>query len=210
MNHLKRTVPLAIAFIFGFGLLLQFFIPHPLSEKFLTRTQQWATIVVFVALLLGIGSLLQTHGRKIRAKTAGWGYSVITLLAFLATVGAGFHPKADAPGGPLQWSYDNVYSPMSAAMFSLLGFFIASAAFRAFRARSLEATLLLGTAVIIMLGQVPLGAYIPGVSDLSAWILAIPLTAAKRALTFGVALGGIATALRIIFGVERAYLGGGD
>jgi hypothetical protein len=135
---------------------------------------------------------------------------VVTLVAFLATVAAGFHPSGDAPGGPLQWTYDNLYSPMSATMFSLLGFFIASAAFRAFRARSLEATLLLGTAVIIMLGQVPLGAAVPGVAELSAWILAVPLTAAKRALTFGVALGAIATALRIIFGVERAYLGGGD
>lgn len=210
MLHLKRTVPLVIAFVFGFGLLLQFFIPHPLSEKALTMTQKWATIVIYVSLLLGIGSLLQVHGRKIGAKSAGWGYSAVTLAFFFLTVLAGFHPKKDEPGGPLQWTYGNLYSPMSATMFSLLGFFIASAAFRAFRARSLEATLLLVTAVIIMLGQVPLGAYIPGLPNLSAWILAVPLTAAKRALMFGVALGSIATALRIIFGVERAYLGGND
>lgn len=210
MQHLKRTVPLAIAFIFGMGLLLQFFIPHPASEKALGMTQKWATIVVFVSLLIGIGSLFQSHFRKIRLRTAGWGYSAVTLAVLLLTVAAGFHPAGDKPGGPLLWAYNNSYAPMSSTMFSLLGFFIASAAFRAFRARSIEATLLLCTAVIVMLGQVPLGAYVPGVSNLSAWILGVPLTAAKRALTFGVALGSIATALRIIFGIERSYLGGGD
>ncbi|KAF0244188.1 MAG: hypothetical protein FD180_2698 [Planctomycetota bacterium] len=210
MGHLKRTVPLWIAFIFGVGLIIQYFVPHPISQKALGMTQKWLVIVVFVALLLGLGSLLQSHLRKIKAQSAGWGYSVVTLTVLALTVAAGFHPNNDKPGGPLLWAYTNAYSPMSSTMFSLLGFFIASAAFRAFRARSLEATLLLCTAVIVMLGQVPLGAYIPGVSNISAWILGVPLTAAKRALTFGVALGSIATALRIIFGIERSYLGGSE
>jgi hypothetical protein len=210
MGHLKRTVPLFIAFFFGAGLILQYFVPHPVSQKALGMTQKWATIVVFVSLLLGIGSLFQSHWRKIRAQSSGWGYSAVTLAVLFITIAAGFHPAGDKPGGPLLWAYNNSYAPMSSTMFSLLGFFIASAAFRAFRARSLEATLLLCTAVIVMLGQVPLGAYIPGVSSVSVWILGVPLTAAKRALTFGVALGSIATALRIIFGIERSYLGGGD
>ncbi|MEK7468963.1 MAG: hypothetical protein AAB074_16430 [Planctomycetota bacterium] len=208
MGHLKRTVPLAIAFIFGFGLIIQYFVPHPVSQRALGMTQRWVTIVGFVSLLLGIGSLFQSHWRKINAQVPGWGYSVVTLGVFLLTVAAGFHPKNDKPGGPLLWAFNNTYSPMSATMFSLLGFFIASAAFRAFRARSLEASLLLVTAVIVMLGQVPLGAHIPGASSFSAWILGVPLTAAKRALTLGIALGAIATALRIIFGIERSYLGG--
>lgn len=208
MLHLKRTVPLAIAFFFGVALILQYFVPHPLSEKFLGMTQKWAIIVVYVSLLLGVGSLFQSHLRKIRVQTPGWGYSLVTLSVFGLTVLAGFHSRGNSPGGPLQWTYEFAYSPMSATMFSLLGFFIASAAFRAFRARSVEATLLLATAVVIMLAQVPLGAAIPGVGSLSAWILGVPLTAAKRALMFGVALGSIATALRIIFGIERSYLGG--
>lgn len=210
MAHLKRTVPLAIAFLVGVGLLIQFFVPHPVSERALAESQKWAVIVIYCSIVLGVGSLLQLHTRRIRAQGPGWGYSAVTLGVFALTVAAGFHWKGDDQGGPLRWCYNFVYAPMSATMFSLLGFFIASAAFRAFRARSVEATLLLGTAVIIMLGQVPVGAYIPGLPQLSAWILAVPLTAAKRALTFGIALGAIATALRIIFGIERSYLGGGE
>jgi hypothetical protein len=38
----------------------------------------------------------------------------------------------------------------------------------------------------------------------------IPNTAARRGILLGASVGGIAMSLRIIFGVERSYLGGGD
>jgi len=111
---------------------------------------------------------------------------------------------------PLFWLFLNMTSPFMATMFSLIGFFIASAAFRAFRARSLEATLLLITALIIMLGQTPLGGMIwSGIPDIMVWIFNVPSMAARRAISFGITMGTIAFSLRIILGIERAYLGGG-
>ncbi|MDI6788471.1 MAG: hypothetical protein QME51_08885, partial [Planctomycetota bacterium] len=113
-------------------------------------------------------------------------------------------------GGPLDWIFKHGITPLSATMFSIIGFFIASAAFRTFRARSIEATLLLLAAVIIMLGQTPLGQMLwQGIPDIMVWLFNVPTTAAKRALLFGIAMGSIAFSLRIIFGIERAYLGGG-
>jgi hypothetical protein len=98
---------------------------------------------------------------------------------------------------------------MQGTMFSLLAFFIASAAFRAFRMRSFEATLLAIAAVIVMLGRVPVGAQIwdklPVISD---WIMNVPQMAAKRAIMIGAALGAISTGLKVILGIERNYLGG--
>jgi hypothetical protein len=47
-----------------------------------------------------------------------------------------------------------------------------------------------------------------GIPDIMVWIFSVPTTAAKRAITFGIALGSIAFSLRIIFGIERSYLGG--
>ena len=101
---------------------------------------------------------------------------------------------------------------MDATMFSLLAFFIASAAYRAFRARTFEATLLLVTAVIVMLGNVPIGDIIwaDTASDARQWILDNPNLSARRGIILGISLGAISQSIRIILGIERSYLGGGD
>jgi hypothetical protein len=113
--------------------------------------------------------------------------------------------------------YNQVYSPMQGTMFALLAFFIASAAFRAFRVRTVEAGMLAAAALIVMLGRVEIGnqmtAWLPEPLRLGAvqdWIMNVPQNAAKRAVLMGAALGVMATGLRVILGIERSYLGGGD
>lgn len=106
------------------------------------------------------------------------------------------------------WLYDHVFAPCNSTMFALLAFFVVSAAFRAFRMRNVEATLLLGSAIIVMLAAAPMGAYLS--DDLVAvkqWILDIPNNGGRRAIMMGAAIGAIATSLRIILGLERSHLG---
>ena len=106
------------------------------------------------------------------------------------------------------WLYDHVFFPCNATMFALLAFFIASAAFRAFRARSTESALLLGAAILVMIGLVPLGAYVsPLFPEIQEWIMAVMNTTGRRAIMMGAALGAIATGLRVILGIERSHLG---
>jgi hypothetical protein len=111
-------------------------------------------------------------------------------------------------GRVFYWLYDHVFAPANATMFALLAFFIASAAFRAFRARNVEAALLLGAAILVMIGRVPIGRWIsPLFPELADWIRDIPNNAGRRAIMAGAALGAIATGLRVILGIERSHLG---
>ena len=111
-------------------------------------------------------------------------------------------------GRAYNWFYDHVFAPCNATMFALLAFFVASAAFRAFRMRNLEATLLLVSAIIVMLACAPMGSAISGdLVDVKDWILAIPNNGGRRAIMMGAAIGAIATSLRIILGLERSHMG---
>jgi hypothetical protein len=107
------------------------------------------------------------------------------------------------------WIYDHVFAPCDATMFALLAFFVASAAFRAFRARNVESALLLGSAIIILLARAPIGRAIStSLPDVAQWILDIPSNGGRRAIIMGAAVGAIATGLRVILGIERSHLGG--
>jgi hypothetical protein len=107
--------------------------------------------------------------------------------------------------------FDYILIPIFATMFSLLAFFIASAAYRAFRARNVMSSLLLIAATIVMLRFNPLLEPIfgMGLSKTSLWLMNVPNMAAQRAIIMGVGLGIVATALKVILGIERNYMGKG-
>jgi len=207
---MKRTLPLAIVLFMGITMMVQFFVPHPISVGYYDLTTKWIRIVGAFALVLGTGSFIMFHSDKVRRRRPGWYYSIISLVAMVVTaaIGLGWGIK---PGSILQnVIYTSFLVPLNASMFAILAFYMASAAYRAFRARTKEAALLLIAAFIVMLGMVPIGASIWGkLPELAEWVLSVPNMAAKRAIIFGVALGGIATSLKVILGIERGWLGGG-
>jgi len=162
--------------------------------------------------------------------------------------------------------YQYLLMPLAASTFSLLAFYIITATYRAVRAKSWESGLLLLSAIIVLLGQVPieeipiigrlininaknlifgvllicflfnimknyinrdfvklisnaliagglitLWFYVPKNIDfdyVKNLILQYPNTAAKRGIIIGIALGGLATSIKILFGIEKPYMGG--
>ena len=103
-------------------------------------------------------------------------------------------------GTPFWWVYEYVFKPLTATMFAMLAFYIASAAFRAFRAKNFEAVLLLGTAFIILLGRTFAGYFMTSwipvdgpfsglrLEELSVYIMQVFNTAGNRAIIIGIAL----------------------
>ncbi len=227
---MKRQIPLALCFLFGIAMIFTRFSPHSYSQAVYGEVLEWGLIISPFALVLAVATLVQTHVARVRFRSEHWQYSLVVFVGMImmVCVGVPFGPKNSV----FVWLYDNVQVPMDATMFSLLAFFIASAAFRAFRARSFEATLLLIAAILVMIGNVPVGdlvwnnliSWIPGADNpeswvnslvggaswLRQWILDIPNSAARRGIILGVSLGVISQSIRIILGIERSYLGGGD
>jgi len=189
---------------------LQYYVPHPASEALLSEVSVWNQIIAGFAILLGVGSLLNTHYEKITRQEAGWGYSVVMFVSMFVMLSAGIWSGGKTEGTAFGWLYDYVFVALQGTMFSLLAFFVASAAYRAFRARTPEATVLLLAAIVVMWGRVPLGEYlVSGIGQVAQWIMSVPNTAAQRGILIGVSLGGIATSIKIICGIERSYLGEG-
>ncbi|MBI3248132.1 MAG: hypothetical protein HYZ50_16630 [Deltaproteobacteria bacterium] len=206
----KRSLPLAITFVTGVLFAAQYYVPHPASEALLSEASVWSQIIAGFAILLGVGSLLHTHYLKIKRAEAGWGYSAIMFLSMFVMLGAGIWSGGKTEGTSFGWLYNYVMVALQGTMFSLLAFFVASASYRAFRARTPEATVLLLAAILVMSGRVPLGEYlIPWIGRVSDWIMSVPNTAAQRGILIGVSLGGIAMSIKIICGIERSYLGEG-
>lgn len=210
---MRRTVPLVLTFVVGLIMIGEFFIPHWAYREMTGELLVWGLILAAAAYLLGLLNLVQINLPKVLKREPDWGYKAVMLVSVAVTLVIGFvgaEARYDA-GTSYKWVYDFVLTPLNATMFSLLAFYIASAAFRAFRARNLEATLLLGAAVLVMIGRVPFGEGLPIIGEFMPrvvnWIMDVPNTAARRAIFIGSALGAIATALRVILGIERSHLG---
>jgi len=214
MDFFKRQLPTLIVLLLGFGMIAQYYIPTQLSQSVLKNVNQWIQIIAAFTLCIGITSLLRTHYHKIKLQHSGWAYSVVLFIIFLTMTLLGFF-KGMKEGSPFRWLFEYVQTPLSATTFSLTAFFICSAAYRAFRARTTEASIMLIAAIIVMIGRIPFGdmlsaffpSFLPGFNEMAGWIFNVPGMAARRAILLGISLGGIATSLRIILGIERSYQG---
>lgn len=231
---MKRNIPLLVAMIAGFVMIVAYFIPY--TETWGDTVIVWFDILAAIAFVLGGGNLLKVHLKKASDQVPGWGYSVVTIIAFVVMLGVGLgkigvHPSPNYPefawsgifsqvGSPFWWLYEYVFKPLQATIFAMLAFYVASAAFRAFRAKNFEAILLLATAFIILLGRTAAGPaltswfpdWIEGLEadKLTEYLMTVFNTAGNRAIMIGIALGTASVSLKILLGVERSYLGSGE
>ena len=235
---MKRLIPLLITALGGFTLIAAYFIPY--TQNWGETVTIWFDILGAIAFVLGGGNLLKVHLKKVSDRVRGWGYSVVVLVSFVATLLVGLgkigvQPSAQFPS--FSWSgsyretgsafwllYQYGFQPLTATVFAMLAFYVASAAFRAFRAKNLEAILLLGTAFIILLGRTFAGVALTSwidpnrwegfrhltglrVENLTVYIMSVFTTAGNRAIMIGIALGIVSTSLKVLLGVDRSYLG---
>jgi hypothetical protein len=227
---MKRLLPRIITSAVGIVLVLASFAARPDGDgvaawparafTYVDRNfSVWFNILAVFAFILGGASLLKSHAHKVFHRRPDWPYSVVTLVSFVGVLLVGLLKVGGPPGvqGPVThpdgWFmvvFDALYGPLGATLYSLLAFFVASAAYRAFRLRSTAAGVLLASAFVVMLGRTPLGTWLsdllPGslgflrIDTLSMWIMTVPNVAGQRAILIGIAAGVVALTLRILAG----------
>jgi hypothetical protein len=232
---MSRSVAVLIASLAGITMVLsKFLVPLGDAE---VKVADWFNVLAAIAFVLGGANLLKMNLLAISARGPGWGYSAVTLAAFLVTLGVGvlkvgvppaaafpgvpFSGEKDVAGSALWWLYEYAMSPITGTLFAMLAFYVASAAFRAFRAKNAAAIFLLATAFVVLLGRTYAGvlatSWIPHdnawvswlrLENLSAVIMSVFTNAGTRAMIIGIAIGVAATSLKIMLGLDRSYLGG--
>jgi hypothetical protein len=197
---------------------------------------------ILTALLLGLGiySLFRIHFRKVSKMQRDWGFSLVLLGSMFAMIIFGYWDWITTHGpnevlmeSRSNWGFANygrdllfngILQQMDAAMFSLIAFFILSAAYRAFRVRSVEATIMLLTALIMMLSLMGAVTYFVDtkmlgdprpdsmlfnftLTEIAKWIKDTFQTSSLRGIDFGVGIGALAMGLRLWLSLERQGAG---
>jgi len=205
---MRRTLPLVITAVVGALVIFRDIFNIPEVANVVTKyIVMGNTLSVNAAFALGLVQLSRLHFRRVRARRADWPYSVLLLFCIGAMLTMGLVFERGQNAAFYQYWYQMLPIKLGQVMFAMVTYYIASAAYRAFRVRSVEATLLLGSAVLVMLGGVTAGYAIwSGFPELKSWIMNNLNTATVRTLGMGITLGSLAQFARNLFGIERGYM----
>lgn len=178
---------------------------------------QFNNVVLTLAVGMGLLSLAYVNGRKLRRREDDWYTAIFFFIATGVGVLTGIYKYYPAGSGERGFSDLVIFkflTTVGSSIFSLLAFYMASAAYRAFKIKSAETALMMGSALIVMLGQTPFGMYLTGwlgekysflwLPSVAGWLLRTPITAMFRGMILGIMIGAILTALRYWLNLEKS------
>lgn len=211
---LKREVVFAITGIVTVLMFVEyFFFPQDWIVASTVRT--WAVIIYNISLGLGAFRLIMQHTMGTQRRRANWQFSVLFLVMFVImflTGMAGYLGTGVATNNAIySWLFINAYTPLGATTYAITGFYIFSAAYRAFRARNVDAALMLIAGCFVILSNAPVGEVIwSGIPAIGEWFRFVGQVPGMR--VFGVvgSMGMIAYGFRALLGKERGFYAGGD
>jgi hypothetical protein len=206
----KKILPITnaiIAIVSGLLVLLGYFFPGAFGN-IQSILIGWAIILAAFALLLGIFNLAMVHWKKVGTNGSSSIYSIVLLLSLVITI---ILVSFSGPTGSLSlWIFNTFQVPVEISLLAILAVVLVFAGARLLTRRlKWYIVLFLVTVLVVLLGSVPLfflGEVAPLVA-LRSWLAQVPAVAGARGLLLGVALGTVATGLRILLGVDRPYGG---
>ncbi len=206
---MKQQLPVLVGATVGIIVILAVYFPAAPLVAASNEMLRWQVVVSACSLALGIGNISRIHLRKIASKDSLAGYSFLLLVVMFGALVLGL--VYGSQSSQYRFIWDNVYSALNSTWYSTTAFYMMSCAWRGFRVRSPQAAVMMGTAIIAMLAKVGIGELIwSQIPVIGNWILSVPNTAGMRGILIGSCLGAVGVSLRILLGLERAHLGGGE
>jgi len=205
---MRTPLSAAVAIIVGLLILAGYFFPFGPLLSLKNTLIQWAMILAGFALLVGVVNLIKVHWIKIRKRSPGSIYSLILIISLAVTivVAGYFGPVASSS----LWIFNNVQVPVETSLLALLSVLLIYVVVRLLRRRPDSISILfIATVFLVLLGTAPLF-FIGEVRVLTVirnFIVQVPAVAGARGILLGVALGAIATGIRILTGADRPYGG---
>lgn len=160
----------------------------------------WAVILSAFALLLGIANVGWVHLRRVIAGQSGWQHSLALLAGLLVVLAAGMVSPTGTRSPVVEWLFDSIIAPGQAALFALLAFFMAGAAYRFLRFGRPGAAWILAGVLLVMMVQMPAanGLLPDGVAALVRWLMDVPAMAAVRGVLLGSSFALVVIAFRFL------------
>ncbi|MEW6308030.1 MAG: hypothetical protein AB1492_03190 [Bacillota bacterium] len=204
---MRKELPLLLTFVTALTVVVFRMTQWGWDTKFLQTFSLAFTTTGVAAMFVGAINIFRIHLGHIRRRKEGWIFSVVALACLVFYTLLGW--RTTNQGVTYKWIFDAIWTPINSTIFSLLIFYVASAAYRAFRIRTKEATVLLLCGITVMLTRVALGKMIwSEIPNAGNWLLRVPASAAFRAIDLGGYIGMFAVSLRLLLGLERSHLGG--
>jgi len=206
---LKRELPVAIAGLLGVLMLVDYFLNIKAAKTLSVEMQNWVIIIAALALALAALNLVINHSRRISRKDPDSLHSYLLIISLVLTVISGvfFGPSHVS----FKFIFEAIINPLASAFYAMACFHLASATYRAFRAHNLQASALLITGMLVMLGRAPIGEVIwSKFPAISTWIMSVANLAGMRGIMISSAVGMIGVGLRVMVGIDRTHLGLGE
>jgi len=199
---------MALTLIVGSLVLVNSFFLLPGLNAFVNRyVSRTSTVSMAWAVALGSISLMRNHFRRISRKAENWQYSILLIIFFTFFLVFGLLVNRHQSDPVYAFFFSSVQPPLSSTTYGILCFYVASAAYRSFRMRSMDSAMMMLSAFIVMLGAVPIGEAIwSGFPPLSEFVMGTMNTSVIRAITIGLTVGAISQSMRNLLGIERGHM----
>jgi hypothetical protein len=204
---LKFPISTAVAIAVGLIVLLGYFLSNNILVSLRVAFLEWAVIITAFALMVGVVNLAYVHWRKTKTAQTNSVYSFVLLISLVLTivVVGWFGPSHEFS----QWIFNYIQVPVETSLMALLAVVLAYVSARLLRRRLNSVSIIfVVTVLLVLIAATPImGIDLPGLSEFRDWVVQVPAVAGTRGILMGVALGIIATGLRILMGSDRPYRG---